>query len=105
MPLYQEIAVDLQSDDCRRKTNISCQQHESLSRHDVVIFSFITGLKPTFLHSSNHTGHSHAQNTTALQPNVYLTGITAVIGQKEGKGPFGQCTPLPSETADFRVSI
>jgi len=54
----------------------------------MVLFSFITGLKSILLHNSNHTEHSHAQNTTALQPNVYLTGIQLLLVKKKGRAPF-----------------
>jgi len=53
----------------------------------VVLLSFITGLTSIFLHSCNHTEHSHAQNTTALQPNVYLTGIEWLLVKKKGRAP------------------
>jgi hypothetical protein len=75
-------------DDGRRKTNASCQQHEPLSRHAIGLFSFITSLKSIFLQSSNHTEHSHAQNTTALQPNIYLTVILRLLVKNKGRAPF-----------------
>jgi hypothetical protein len=51
-------------------------------------FQFITGLKSIFLHTCNHTEHSHAQNTTALQSNVYLTGIQRLLVKNKGRAPF-----------------
>jgi hypothetical protein len=76
-------------DDGRGKTYWSCHKHEYLSLHDVnncrlsLGVSVIHSLKSNFLRISNHIKLkqkkncfiSHVQNTNALQPNVFVTGI------------------------------
>jgi hypothetical protein len=63
----------------------SCQKHESLSLHDLLCIgrhflgdSFITSMKSNSCRALTTQKItliiSHAQNTTAVQPNVFLTG-------------------------------
>jgi hypothetical protein len=80
----------------------SCQKHDSMSLHDLVRcrylldVSFITSLKSnlcTALTTRNTTENitvfiSHAQNTTALQPNLFLTGIHQLLVTNKGPSPF-----------------
>jgi len=75
--------------DGRGKIYRSCHKHETVSLHYILPtgghllgFSFITSLKSTLytsLTTQNSTGNncviSHAQNTTAFHPNVFVTGI------------------------------
>ena len=84
-------AFDTQ-DDRLGKTYRSGQKRESLLLHGVFVYN-----KPelNFMHSSNHTGHcrnnctiSHAQNTTALQPNVMLIGIHWLLVTNTGQSAF-----------------
>jgi hypothetical protein len=59
----------------------SFQKHESLSLGDGVFYVY-DKTKVKFMRRSQHLEHyrnrcifSHAQNRTALQPNIFLTGI------------------------------
>jgi hypothetical protein len=87
------------SDDGRGKTYRSCQKHQSLSQHELLStgrhllrVSFIIRLKShlcTALTTQNTTETngiiSHAQNTTARQPNIFLTGIHQILVTNKGR--------------------
>jgi hypothetical protein len=85
-------------DDGRGKTYRSCQKHNSLSLHDLLStghhslrIPFTTNVQPNLcpaLTTQNTTEHNciilHAQNTTALQLDLFLTGIhQSLVTNKE----------------------
>jgi hypothetical protein len=77
-----------------------------------VVSSFITRLYSnirtaltTRKTKENNCVTSHAQNMTALQPNIFLNGITSVAGHKRGTVVVSQRKPLPRSTAYSSVSI
>jgi hypothetical protein len=89
-------------DDGPGKTYRSFQKHEPLLLPDVISFYWLlcircfvcNSLKAhlcTALTTQNTTTNNciilHAQNTTALKPNVFLTGIASVIGHKQRTVP------------------
>jgi hypothetical protein len=85
--------------DGRGKTYRSCQKHGSLSMHDLLStgrhllgVSLITTLKshfctavPTQNATENSCNISYAQNTTAPQPYVFLTGIRRLLLTNKGR--------------------
>jgi hypothetical protein len=97
----------------------SCQKYDSLSLHDLLStghhllgVSFTTSLKRnlcTALSKQNTTENnciiSHAQNTTALQPNVFLTGIHLLLVTSKGRSVFFQRKPLLRSTANSTVTM
>jgi hypothetical protein len=80
----------------------SCEEHESLSLRDWSPFRrcFVYDKsKVKLVDSRNHTEHygnyiiSHVQNTTALQPSVFLIGIRRLLVIRKG-----QLSPAQKET-------
>jgi hypothetical protein len=58
------------------------------------------------MHCSNHTGHYlHAQITTALQPDVFLTEIYRILVTNKRRSAFLCANPLPRSAAHSSVSI
>ena len=85
----------------RGKIYRSCQQHQSVSLHDLstgrhlLSVSFITSPKSNLcaaLTTQNTTESnciiSHAQNTTALQLNIFLSGIYRLLIRSKGPSAF-----------------
>ena len=124
LSLTHENAADLHSA-CRvpehsqrmSAQNTHCQQHESLSLHDLpstgrrlLEASFLTSLKSNLwtalttrnttkiillykylTHTHTHTHgrtRTHTQNTTALQPNVLLNVIYQLLVTSKGRSTF-----------------
>jgi hypothetical protein len=100
LPLRKDYVVDRHSVEDSRYTcdgdggkHIdSFKKHESLSLHDI-IFSFITSLMSNLYTAvtrrnttENNCIFSHAENRTALQPNV-LTGIHRLLVTNKGWSP------------------
>jgi hypothetical protein len=81
------------------------------ARHLLVV-SFLTSLKSslyTALSIQNTTENnciiSHAQNTTTLQPNVFLNWNEWVAGHNQGAVAFLKRKPLPRSPANSTVNI
>jgi hypothetical protein len=60
-----------------------------------LVIWLITSLKPDFCTALNmHNGTdnnyvlSHAQNTTAVQPNIFLKAIHLLLFKNKGRSPF-----------------
>jgi hypothetical protein len=70
--------------------------------------------KVTMMHSSNHKEHnrkkknciiSHAQNTTALQSHLFLTGLHWLLVTNKGTVRFVWRQKLPRSTANCSVNF
>jgi hypothetical protein len=80
---------------CEKRTSLSLHELFSTCRLLPVFFSFIKLLKSNLcrtLTTQNTTDKncniSHAQNTTALQPNVFLVGIHPLLFTNKGGPSF-----------------
>jgi hypothetical protein len=78
----------------QKHESVSLQDFLSTGRHLLHVFIYKTSTVK-FMHSSNHTNTtahsciiSHAQNTTAIQPNVFLTGIHRLLVTRKGRSSF-----------------
>jgi hypothetical protein len=125
MPFTQENTINLAVESLQTrdaiwgKTCNFCQKHESLSLHELLssachllAVSFITSLKYylcTALTTQNTTENnciiSHVQNTTALQPILFLTGIHRLFVTKKGQSDFPESKPLSRSTANSTVAV
>jgi len=97
----------------------SCQKHGSLSLHCLpstgrlmLHVSLTTSLKPRLRTAQttqntieNNCTISQAQNTTALQPNVFLTGIHRLMVRDNRRPAFPTVNTLPMSTTNTSVSI
>lgn len=109
--LTQENAVDLHG---RWKIYRSCQKYVSLSLHYLpstgrlmLHVSLVTSLKPrlrTALTTQNTIENnctvSQVQNTTALQPNIFLTGIHRLLVTDNRRPTFPTANTLPMSTTN-----
>jgi hypothetical protein len=121
LSLTQEKAGDLYSvrrRDDGREENTDSVENESLSLHDLLStdrlllgVSFITSFKSnlcTALTTQNTTESnciiSHAHNTTALQPNVFLTENNRFV-TNTGRSPFFSANCQGQLQASQSVSV
>ena len=105
-------------DDGRGKTYRSCQKLESISLHDLSTGRHLLGILFISSRKSNlcrtvttqnttesNCVMSHAQNTNALQPNVFLSGIHRLLATNEGRSAVLPQRKRPRSTANSAVSI
>jgi len=98
-------------------TGVGGKTHRSVKNMNfyrcmTVVISLITSLKSDLctaltMHNTNDNNCvlSHAQNTTAVQPNIYFTDDTSFALQKQGTVAFPQSKKISRSTANSAVSI